>query len=467
MSRLLLFLLLGGVLAPVITGCASPIQGTPSLPPPRVLGLPPMAELRQPAADDRVPQNAVGGQTAVGDRPDAAQSASVITLKTALQRVLASSPDLAAAAEAVRAREGGARQASLWPNPELIGEAENFAGTGDRENFESTEYTVSLSQPIDVSGKIRRRATAADYERRIAGWDYETTRLDLITSTRKAFADLVAAQRKVDLTNELARLADNLAAAVDARVRAGKVPPVEGTRIDVVKSAARAAALRAEQELSTAQAALSALWGEVVAPVSRAEEDRPPEAELPPPEVLERLLASAPEAARWSDEIALREAEFRLARASALPDITASVGARHFADNDDYAFVAGLAVPLPVIDRNQGAIAAAASRRTEAERRRAAFLARQRAEFRASYDAVRRAEISLSSLDGRIIPAAQSVFSATTAGYQAGKFSLIDLLDAQRTLFEAQIQRVETQSELTTALADLERLIARPVEAVQ
>lgn len=71
------------------------------------------------------------------------------------------------------------------------------------------------------------------------------------------------------------------------------------------------------------------------------------------------------------------------------------------------------------------------------------------------------------SLDGRIIPAAQSVFSATTVGYQAGKFSLIDLLDAQRTLFEAQVQGVEARSELTRALADLERLIARPVETAQ
>lgn len=456
----LLFVLLGA-LAPVLTGCASPIRSTPSLPPPRTLGLPPDMAIGQPAPDDRT-------LPVAGGRTDAeAKSDRVITLELAIQRVLARSPDLAAAAEAVRAREGDARQASLWPNPELIGEAENFSGSGDRDKFESAEYTVSLAQPIDVSGKIRSQATAADYERRISGWDYEATRLDLITSTRKAFAVLVAAQRTVDLTNELARLADNLAAAVDARVRAGKVPPVEGTRIDVVQSAARAEALKAEQELSTAQAALSALWGEIVAPGSRAKEDRSPAAELPPPEVLERLLAGAPEAARWSDEIALREAELRLARASAFPDITASVGARHFADNDDYAFVAGLAVPLPVVDRNQGAIAAAASRRTEAERRKAAFLARQQAEFRASYDAVRRAEISLRSLDGRIIPAAQSVFSATTAGYQAGKFSLIDLLDAQRTLFEAQIQRVETQSELTTALADLERLIARPVEAAQ
>lgn len=447
-------------LAPVFTGCASPIRSTPSLPPPRTLGLPPGEAIGRQSFDERSSPDIIVPT-------DDARSGEVVTLDTAIQRVLANSPELAAAAHAVRAREGDARQAALWPNPELIGEAENFGGTGDQEGFETAEYTVSFAQPIDVSGKIRRRSTAADYERRLSGWDYETTRLDLITSTRKAYADLVAAQRNVELTKELARLADDLAAAVGARVQAGKVSPVEATRIEVVKSATRAEALRAEQELSTARAALAALWGDAGSEVGWVTEETQADAGMPPPSILEPLLAGAPEAARWSDEIALREAEFDLARATAYPDVTASVGARRFAENDDYAFVAGLSVPLPVFDRNQGAVAAASSRRTEAERRRAAFLARQRADFQAAYDAVRRAEISMRSLDDRIIPSAQSVFTATTIGYQAGKFSLIDLLDAQRTLFEAQVQGVEARAERAKARADLERLIARPAEAPQ
>lgn len=454
-----LFIVLCAV-APVITSCASPIRSAPSLPPPRTLGLPP-AEPAGPAGLN----NRSSPISDVNERD--ARPGEAVTLDGAIRRVLANSPDLAAAAEAVRAREGDARQAALWPNPDLIGEAENFGGTGDQQSFETAEYTVSLAQPIDVSGKVRRRSTAADYERRLSGWDYETTRLDLITSTRKAYADLVAAQRNVELTRELARLADDLAAAVGARVQAGKVSPVEATRIEVVKSATRAEALRAEQELSTARAALAALWGDAGSPVGWATEESQVDAGMPPSSILESLLAGAPEAARWSDEIALREAEFDLARATAFPDVTASLGARRFAENDDYAFVAGLSVPLPVFDRNQGAIAAATSRRTEVERRRAAFLARQRADFQAAYDGVRRAEISVRSLDDRIIPSAQSVFTATTIGYQAGKFSLIDLLDAQRTLFEAQVQGVEARAALTKARADLERLIARPVEAAQ
>lgn len=452
------FLVVLCALAPVVTGCASPIRSTPSLPPPRTLGVPPGVPLDRPSFD--APSLPIATLTR-----DAVGLADAITLEAAIGRVLANSPDLAAAAEAVRAREGDARQASLWPNPALLGEAENFGGTGDRKSFETTEYTASLAQPLDLSGKVRSRATAADYERRLAGWDYETTRLDLITSTRKAYADLVAAQRSAELTRELARLADELASAVGARVQAGKVSPVEATRIEVVKASARAEALRANQEVATARAALAALWGDTGPPDAWAAVEENQAVEVPDANVVEPLLAQAPEAARWSDEIALREAEFALARATAFPDVTASLGVRHFAENDDNALVAGLSVPLPVFDRNQGAVAAAMSRRSEAERRRAAFLARQKADFQAAFNALRRAQISVRSLDDRIIPSAQSVFTATTTGYQAGKFNLIELLDAQRTLFEAQVQGVAARAELVKAQADLDRLIAHPADA--
>ena len=461
MPRLLIILVCVCTAASLIAGCSSSIRNRPSLPPPRALGLPP---------EDAIGPSILDGGPA--SRPAAgventAPTATFITLDQAIRLVLAKSPDLAAAAEAVRAKEGDARQAVLWPNPDLIGEAENFGGTGNKKSFETAEYTLSLAQPLDVSGKIKRRATAADYERLLAGWDYETKRLDLITSTRKAYAELVAAQRKVELTKELARLADELASAVGARVQAGKVSPVEATRIEVVKAATRTEAFRAAQELSTARAALAALWGDTSATFGRAAQENGAGVDLPPPGALEPWLADAPEAARWSDEIALRQAELELTRATIFPDLTASIGARHFAENDDNALVAGLSVPLPVIDRKQGAIAAAASRRTEAERRRAAVLARQNAEFQGAYDALKRAQFSVRSLEERIIPSAESVFAATTTGYRSGKFGLIDLLDAQRTLFEVQAQGVEARADFAKARADLERLIARSMEVPQ
>lgn len=258
MPRSLVFAV--SAIAPLIAACSSPIKDTPSLPPPRVIGVPAGVPLDHPPAGD------TAWTAPLPRQPDAAALQKRITVEAAVARVLANSPELAAAAEAVRAKEGEARQASLWLNPELVGEVENFAGSGEAKDFDTAEYTLSLAQPFDLSGKVRRRALAADYERRLAGWEYETIRLDLLTATRKAHAEVTAAQQNVALARELARLADNLADAVRKRVQAGKVSPVEMARIDVVQTAARTEALRAAQELGTARAALVALWGEGAAP---------------------------------------------------------------------------------------------------------------------------------------------------------------------------------------------------------
>ncbi len=457
MPRSLVFAV--SAIVPLVAACSSPIKDTPSLPPPRVIGVPAGVPLDRPPAGD------AAWTAASPQQPTVAALQKRITVEAAVAQVLASSPELAAAAEAVRAKEGEARQASLWLNPELVGEVENFAGSGEAKDFDTAEYTLSLAQPLDLSGKVRRRALAADYERRLAGWEYETIRLDLLTATRRAHAEVTAAQQNVTLARELAQLADNLAEAVRKRVQAGKVSPVEMARIDVVQTAARTEALRAAQELATARAALVALWGEGAAPSEWvAVEDRPA-AKVPDPRAVEPLLAQTPEAARWADELALRETEFAFAQAGAVQDVTASLGVRRFAETDDNALVAGLSVPLPVFDRNQGAVAAAAARRVEAERRRSAFRARQKADFQAAYNTLKAADLSARSLDDRIIPSARSVFSATTSGYQAGKFSLIELLDAQRTLFEAQVQGVAARAELAKAQADFERLIAHPADA--
>ena len=44
-----------------------------------------------------------------------------------------------------------------------------------------------------------------------------------------------------------------------------------------------------------------------------------------------------------------------LARARAIPNVTAGLGVRHFNESDDAALVFGLEVPIPLFDRNQGA----------------------------------------------------------------------------------------------------------------
>jgi cobalt-zinc-cadmium efflux system outer membrane protein len=59
-----------------------------------------------------------------------------------------------------------------------------------------------------------------------------------------------------------------------------------------------------------------------------------------------------------------------------------------------------------------------------------------------------------------ILPGAQSAFDAAVTGFELGKFGFIDVLDAQRTLFQSRAQYLSALSARYRSFADLERYIA-------
>jgi cobalt-zinc-cadmium efflux system outer membrane protein len=59
----------------------------------------------------------------------------------------------------------------------------------------------------------------------------------------------------------------------------------------------------------------------------------------------------------------------------------------------------------------------------------------------------------------QVMPGAQSAYDAATQGFELGKFNFLDVLDAQRTLFQAQAQYLRARGEAHRASADLDRLL--------
>src|SRR5262249_55405559 len=113
----------------------------------------------------------------------------VLSLEVVLRAGLLQNPELSAAAFDVHTAEARTLQTSLFPNPEIELELENFGGAGDVRGVDSSESTFQLSQLIELGGKRAKRLRAAGLERDIAGWDYEATRLEVLTEATKAFID--------------------------------------------------------------------------------------------------------------------------------------------------------------------------------------------------------------------------------------------------------------------------------------
>jgi outer membrane protein, heavy metal efflux system len=155
-----------------------------------------------------------------------------LTLREALVLALKASPELAAFSREIRAREAAVLQARLLSNPELSVTAANLGNTVLKD-IDGPQTTVSLSQLILLGGKRARGIEVTGLDRDLAAWDYETKRMDVLTRVAQAFVEVLRTQEGLALASDLMALAKRMVGAVSARVRAGKVSPVEETRARV------------------------------------------------------------------------------------------------------------------------------------------------------------------------------------------------------------------------------------------
>ena len=72
-----------------------------------------------------------------------------------------------------------------------------------------------------------------------------------------------------------------------------------------------------------------------------------------------------------------------------------------------------------------------------------------------------------STLKDHILPEAQKAYNVINDGYLMGRFDFLDVLDAQRTLFEARGQYLRALTDFHIITAEIERLIAQDLKTVQ
>lgn len=383
-----------------------------------------------------------------------AAQAEPIALGDALAQGVQTSPRAAQAKALADASEARARQVGVAPNPELSLEVENFAGSGAFQGLRSTEATLALSQRIELGGKRSARLGVARAERDFAFLTYKAALADLERDIRTAHAELRAAEDRAVLARDNTAAAEELARTARILVDAGRDPPLRQLRAESLLAEARAEQARTFSELLTARRLLGSLIGsddpELTATAS---EDAAPAAPAPDATSLNEQLATAErEAAR---------ARVQLARSDAVPDITASGGVRRFRESGDTALVAGISIPLPIRDRNRGNIEAAGAESNAAAS--ALLLARIDAN-RARYAArmlLGAAEVRYEALAGLGLQQAEEALRLAHIGYNAGKFSLIELIDAQTALTTAKLNLIEARLDRARALAALIRANAQ------
>ena len=383
--------------------------------------------------------------------PAAAWSAP-LTLEAAIDLALRANPTLRAAGSEVAAQEGALSQAGALPNPEL-----ELLREGEGSDNRTT--TATLNIPIELGGKRAARVDAALQERALATIALEAEQARVRAATAAAFHDVVAAQERERMARQLVALAGRVLDAAGKRVEAGTLSPVEETRARVAQGSARIEALQAARDLEGARIRLAALWAgdarqlDIVAPQAVA---------LPPAPPLDRLLAQldrSPAMRHARTQVGHREALARLERARRTPDVNVIVGAQREGPDTRNRAVLGLSVPLPLFNRNDGAVLDALRRVDKARDEQDAESVRLRAELEQAHARLTAALAECALISAEILPGAEEAQRAANRGFELGKFGLIDVLDAQRVLAQTKNQYLNAIAESHRATADIARLL--------
>ncbi len=408
----------------------------------------------------------------IGGVPDAVLTAAsgadlettdAITIEQALALALMRSPELEAFSHAVLAAEARYDQSKRLPNPKVKVGVSEVDRTG--EGFDTAEIEMVLGQRLELGGKRGRRARVAEAEGELAGWDYESKRLDVFTETAQRFTEVIAAQRRLELAKSSAALAEQTSEAVRERVKAGKEPPVQAKKAVAELEMTRLDALEAENGLVVSRRKLVAMWGAEQPHFQKVVDNFDDVIDgLPSPEILRLHLSSNPDLVRGNAELNLRQAAMASEKAARVPDLEASIGLQRFEEDATDSLAFGIAAPLPLFDRNQGNIAAAKHELAEAEASLRATEVALVAELANAYGTLKSAHGRALTLRSKVVPAMEEAFAAAREGYRKGKFGFLDMLDAQRGLFEARGALVDALSAYHAAVTTIQRLTATSIE---
>ncbi|NIE73139.1 TolC family protein [Pantoea sp. Ap-967] len=380
-----------------------------------------------------------------------AQASQGLSLAQALDAAFANNPELAAASRETGIAEGERRQAGLIPNPELSWEVE------DTRRATSTT-TVTLSQALELGGKRGARIAVAGSGQAIAQLDLERQHNGLRADVVQAFHAALRAQTALELAQQSQALTERGLRVVQGRVTAGQTPPVEATRAQVQLAQAQAQVRRANTQRSVAYQALARLTGS-----PQASFDQLQAASLSPGAApsADSLLARVEQTAEWrlaAAQVARGEATLGAEKAQRVPNLTVSLGSQYSREDRERVNVVGLSMPLPLFDRNQGNVLAAARRADQARDLRNAVELRLRSDTHSAVSQWHTAMQEVDAYDRTILPSAQQAVDTATRGFERGKFAFLDVLDAQRTLIEARGQYLDALASATDARAQVERI---------
>jgi cobalt-zinc-cadmium efflux system outer membrane protein len=403
------------------------------------------------------------GQAASPPLPD------VLTIEAATERFLQRNLSVEAARLEVGVAEAERITASFWPRPGLTISGENLS-VGGSSPFGSPsnsfyEIGAVVAQPIELGGRRALRKEVAEHTVSLAEARLANVMQRRLLDLRRGYMEAALARANLEIARENQAAFAELVRMNTVRVKEGDVAEVELMRVRVEQVKFDSAVASASLAYQQAKIRLLELLSESDYASAATLELRSPLAYVPVAPELTRLREAAlhrrPEIKMAEEEQALAEATLRLEESRGKGEVTPFAGYKRL--GPDNTLTAGVTIPLPFGNRNQGGVARAAAQKQVAATNSQLVRNRVLAEVEAAYRAYLTAREQVRVYEAGLLDQAEEAAAVTLAAYREGATPLIALIDAQRARAEARGNYMKALFDYRNSLFTLEQVTGAEV----
>jgi cobalt-zinc-cadmium efflux system outer membrane protein len=378
-----------------------------------------------------------------------------MTLEDVEQLALTYHPSLAEYQALIEAARGEWLQVGLYPNP-IIG----YSGQQIGSRGLAEQDGVVMQGDIVTRGKLRKNRAVAEQQIMRAEMSLATQQLRVLTGARKAFFELLVAERRQEINDELVKIGAQGLKAADTLFKAKEVG-----RADVLQARVEADQARILQANSRNR--VSAAWRALAASTGHTEMQTQPVAgdlsgqhrEYEWDASLQRLLGSSPELAVAIANSERARVAIDRARAEAVPNLTIQGIIQKDAAINSTDGAIQVTMPIPVFNRNQGGIRQAESEWIAAQNAIQSLELDLQGRLAPVFERYQNAKQQVASYEEEIIPNAKETLELVKASYEAGEVGYLNMLTAQRTFFQTNLAYLDSLRELWSAIWDIEGLL--------
>lgn len=388
------------------------------------------------------------------NEPKASAGEKPLTLEDFMQIALEHNPTLVLAQAEIEKERGNWTQVGLYPNPTI-----GYLRSDPSQAGQSRTDGAFIQQQIITGGKLRLNREIEEFGIANSGYQRDAQIQRVRNDVRIRFYQVLAARQRVTVARETVTLARQAVKTTQDLWKAKQV-----ARADVLQAEVQLEVFRSSLERAKEGAALA--WQHLV--------DMAGVSGMQPVPLAGSLEAGAVGLNRdqlWVElqqnnsllhslraQVGIAQKTLERQRAQPIPDLTVQV-VGEVDHTFNYSTVSTLlALPVPIFDRNQGAIYNAYHELVRAQREVERTELVLNDQFTTSFASYRNGRRDVNRLEKEVLPRAKENLELTTQGYKLKQFDVMRVLAAQQTYLDLRMKRIDALLEMQRAKVELEGL---------